>query len=382
MQKKDKTVSFLSKKTTVLAGESVKLEFSASDDNIQLFCTSSYSTVILTPKRVDKIYQFDLPKHLTNKRGDIVWNVIHQNKTLLTGNITVLPSKEKTIMESYAGPPSIVAGGEDYFMLTVCPTDEYDNPLLDDTNVLINYQFDSKIVSSNEKIKNLTAWKTIFSYEKSGRFLVNSECNGVSSKEITTEVYPNNAVRFKITSSRYHDYADGNQIASFKTSVIKDSYGNIVSDGTHVVFVTKNISGDLLTSYGNTIAGVATGKMLHPDRKESWKTFAYVDGIAESDTLNIKFKELFTDFQVKFSEDNREITVGPIKSFMNQLIPDGFVTKLNIYQKDTLLEIKEVPTRKGYAKFYLHPDFYIENSYGLKIETGGITKNFIKALKN
>ncbi|WP_299682878.1 hypothetical protein [uncultured Tenacibaculum sp.] len=363
------------------AGSSIDLVFSSSKKNIKLFCTNSYSTAVLEPIEENNELHFIIPEHITNKKGLIQWKVIHNNKALLSGKITVRPSDKKIIMESYAGPPSIVAGGVDYFMLTVCPADEFDNPLPEETDVIINHQFQSRIVSSTEKIKRLVAWKTIFSYDKSGRFLVNSECKGVPSKEITTEVYPNNAVDFKISASRFHDYADGNQIASFKTSIIKDAYGNIVSDGTHVIFITRNSKGKLLTTYGNTIAGIATGKMLHPDQEESWKTHAYIDGIAESDTLNISFKQLFKDFSINFSETNRKIKIGPIKSFMDQLIPDGFITQLRISKNDSLIDTKEIPTRKGYAKFYLHPDFYINDTYKLEVKTGGVKKSFIKELK-
>lgn len=365
-----------------IAGNPVNLIFSSNDSGIQLFCTSSYATVILDPVVENNQYHFKLPEHIYNKRGLINWKIIKGAEEIISGKINITSSSQKTIMESYAGPPSIIAGGVDYFMFTICPTDQFDNPLPDDTDVLINHQFNSRIVSTVEKIKNLTTWKTIFSYDQSGRFLINSECNKVSSKEFTVEVYPNNAADFSISSKRFHDFADGNQIASFKTSIIKDAYGNVVSDGTHVIFVTRNSEGKLLTTYGNTIDGIAVGKMLHPDKEESWKTHAYIDGIAESDTLNINFRKLFNNFDVRFSNSNREIIIGPIKSFMNQLIPDGFVTQLKIIKNDSLIEIKEMPTRKGFAKFYLDPDFYRNDIYNLDVKTGGITKNFTKELNN
>ena len=359
------------------------LQFTSTINDIALYCTNSYSTTILNPEINDNTFSFTIPQHMSYKRGALTWKIIHDDKTLLTDDIYIIPANQKVIMESYAGPPSIVAGGVDYFMLTVCPADQFDNPLLDDTKVTINHQFESRIVTSDEEIKNLTTWKTIFSYEKSGRFLVNSECKGTPSKEITTEVYPNNAVDFNITATRFHDFADGNQIASFKTSIIRDQFRNIVCDGTHVIFVIKNSDGTYLTTYGNTINGIATGKMLHPEKEETWKTFAYVDGMAESDTITTKFKKLFDDFTTEFSSNNRKIRIGPIKSFMNQLIPDGFYTKLNIVRNDSIIDIKEVPTRKGYANFYLHPDYYRNDIYDFVLKAGGVTKKFNqKELKN
>ncbi len=367
-----------------IAGTPVTLQFSSEKDGVLLYCTNSYSSVIITPAtKENKIYDFNIPEHLYNKRGLIIWKLIHQSKELLTGNINIISSSRKTVLESYAGPSGIVAGGTDYFMLTVCPTDNLDNPLPDGTLITINHQFKNNIVTNKEFIKNLIAWKTIFSNQETGRFLVNSECNKVSSKEITTEVYPGNATNFSISVSKSHDFADGNQIATFKTSTIKDQYGNIVSDGTHVIFIIKNSKNTFLTTSGNTIHGIATAKMLHPYQKESWKVYAYINGIAESNIIITNFEQLFEDFNVNFSWNNRVITVGPLKSFMNQLIPDGFVVRLKIIQHDSLAEIKESVTGKGVATFKLDSDFYKNGYYNFIIETGGIVKKYNqKELKN
>ena len=99
-----------------------------------------------------------------------------------------------------------------------------------------------------------------------------------------------------------------------------------------------------------------------------------VTGLAESNELMITYKSVLKDFGVLFSEDNRTITIGPLKSFMNQLVPDGITVKLSIFTEDKLVETMTKTSFEGKAMFYLDPEFYLENQYSFKIEALGISK--------
>jgi len=69
------------------------------------------------------------------------------------------------------------------------------------------------------------------------------------------------------------------------------------------------------------------------------------------------------------------ITVGPIKSFMNQLIPDGITINCAIYDEDNRwIETKNTTSRKGLGIFYLDADFYKKGSYQIKINSMGLLK--------
>lgn len=371
-------------KTTILqnsikeseAGKPITLSFFSKEKEIALFCSNSYSTTILYPETESNTYKFIIPEHIYRKTGILRWKLIHNGNILLQNTIHIIPSKTETIMEAYFGPPSIIAGGRDYAMLVVTPSDGFDNPIAENTPVIISHQFLDIIKHENLQTKNLIAWQNIFSYETSGRILVNAVCNNISSKEITTEVYPDNAVDFTISSERFHDFADGNQIATFTSSIIRDQFGNVVSDGTHVNFLIEISNGTLLKVAGNTVNGVAKAKMIHPYKEEVWKISAYVDGLADSNQIEISFQQLFDDFNVSFSKNYRNITIGPLKSFMNQLIPNGFPVFLKIYKNTALIETKEMETTSGLATFTLQSDFYPEGTYTFEIATGGNSQTF------
>lgn len=370
-------IELLTQRRLFYAGEPIQLQFK-SDTNIQpiLYCSNSYSTTLLNPIIENESIIYKIPQHIALKKGLLNWTLFNENKSLVSGVLDIKSNSKKTVMESYLGPRSILAGERDYSMLIVTPTDKYDNPVADSTQILVKHQFLSTIRIDTIFTNHLMAWKNIFSYKKSGRILVSSECNKVTSKEFAIEVFPNNPENFTISENRMHDFADGNQIVTFSTSIIKDMYDNVVSDGTHVEFFIKDSTNAILKTSGNTIKGIATAKMLHPDHEDKWKAKAYVTGMAESDEVLLDFQSVMADFEAVFSKDNRTITIGPLKSFMQQILPNGFIVKLHIYKNNEHIDTKIDTSKKGYVQFHLSPDFYEGANYTFKIESGGIQKLF------
>ena len=190
------------------------------------------------------------------------------------------------------------------------------------------------------------------------------------------EIFPSLPENFEIKSSRKHAYADGNQITEFITSILKDEHGNIVSDGTLVEFVIKNANGFMLQTQGSTINGQAIGKILHPNHKDTWQIKAYVMGMAESNVLTIDYIQVLDDFDVKFENNNREITIGPLVSFMEQLIPDGALVKLDIFKDAKKIDTKIETSSDGMVKFWLEEGFYVSGDYDIQIKALGIQKEY------
>ena len=214
---------------------------------------------------------------------------------------------------------------------------------------------------------------------QSGRILVSSECNGINSKELATIVYPSNATNFGITASSAHNFADGNQIITFKSDIIKDEFGNMVTNGTLVTFVIKNENDSYLYTIGTTVNGIAEAKTLHPDKATNWEIQAFVTGAAESNTTEFSFKAAVKDYPVHFSKGNRNIDIGPFESFMKQLIPDGLLLQLDIYDADGIfITSKKTTTKNGACNIFLGEHFLPEGNYQLKLFAAGITKEFTK----
>lgn len=370
------SVSLLTTEKTYTAGDRITLSFSkVPNKKPKLYIASSYGTTLLDPEVTETAFLYHVPSLISNKASTVNWKLMLKDN-FLTGNFTITPILEVKSMESYLGPPSINAGGDDYTMLTVLPTDSLDNVLPDSTKVAIKRQFKRTFKTDTVLTHNLYSYKLIYSTKQAGRIFTASNCLGIDSKEKDVNVMPDVPVDFTIGVNRLHEYADGNQIAEMYTSQIKDEHNNIVSDGTYVTFYITNKKGYVLKTSGNTINGKATARIIHPDYAEHWQIKAYVEGMAESNTISIDFEQVVADFETQFSKNNREVTIGPIKSYMDQMIPDGLIIELKVYDNQTLVNTFTTTTRDGYAAFTLKQVDVPNNTYNITVELAGINKTY------
>ncbi|WP_298520820.1 hypothetical protein [uncultured Kordia sp.] len=358
------------------AGETVVLIFSGTQDaSIQLYCANSYGTTLISPTIKNEQLHYRIPTQICAKTGVVNWKLLDKANTL-SGTFNIRSQTTPVSMETYVGPPSIEAGERDYTMLVVIPTDALDNPVKEHTEVAVKRQFLTNEQQETIQTKNLIAYQRIYAPSKSGRMLLATECMELNSKEYTVNVMPAIASDFEIFAKSPHKYADGNQITTLTTSVLRDENNNIVSDGSYVEFLITNTDGNLLKTAGMTIDGVATAKMIHPDHAETWTVKAYVAGISESNTISLTYAQVIEDFTVKFSENNRNITIGPLQSFMKQLIPDGLQVKLKISQNGKTIETDIKESRDGFVNFELNSNIFSNGNYDIDITTAGITKTF------
>lgn len=362
------------KETLFTAGQEIILNFkNLQKDAPTLSCSGNYGTTLIDPFiKKDTTISYKIPLSISNKSGVISWTLLTQ--TPLNGQIQIIPKNKVSTMETYLGPPSIEAGEKDYTMLVVIPTDTLDNPLKEGTEVLVKHQFLSSEKETKVTIENLIAYKNIYSPNKSGRMIISSESLSKNSKEFDVNIMPAIPTNFTISTKRNHTYADGNQITAFSTSIIKDTLGNTVSDGTYVEFFIRNKRNAILKTSGTTISGIATAKMIHPDQEEQWKIKAYITGMAESNSITINYKQVITDFNISFSEKNRTLCIGPLKSFMNQMIPDGLQVVLSVIDDNKQIELIDKTSKKGFVKFILKPGIFKNGTYTFLIETAGIKK--------
>jgi len=277
-------------------------------------------------------------------------------------------------METYIGPPSIIAGLSDYSMLVSIPTDVLDNPLANGTLVNVNHQFQRNIESEICYVKDRVAYKNLYSYPRTNRMLVSSESKGVVSKEMTINIVPEIPKSFKIFADRNHNYADGNQITRLYTSTIKDIYGNMVADGTFVKFIIRDKNNNTLQCFGSTVNGIAQSNMLHPKSYDEWTIKAFIEGIAESGPLRLIYQNIMDDFNYELMSSNRKIAIGPLKSFMDQLVPDGLAITLNLYKDNQLIQSFYEESIDGKASFHLLKENIPAGDYNCTIKTAGIEK--------
>jgi hypothetical protein len=286
---KTDVLQLLNNKTKYDAGSTIMLTFNTTAKSM-LYCSNSFGSTLVKPKINNTTTTFKVPTFISNKSGVINWTLI-TNTNKVTGSINVIPKEKPTTIETYLGPNSAQASKQDYTMFVAIPLDSLDNPLKDNTKLILKTQFLSKVTKQPLYSKDLIAYKKINSPNKSGRMLLSSEVKSVNSKEFDVTIMPALAKNFRINYKRNHNYADGNQQTTFYTSKILDKNNNIISDGTFVNFIITTSKGTILKTYASTIKGIATTKIVHPDYKDVWRVKAVIRGIAESNTISLTYQK-------------------------------------------------------------------------------------------
>lgn len=358
------------------AGEKIVLKFEISAEfKPHLVIENSYGTTLLDPNRSTDMLEFRLPPSYSRIAGSHQWQLIYDGKALRRGHLFVLPHLEEDLaMESYLGPRNITAGPEDYAMIVNIPTDKYDNPLPEDTSLAIEEYFQNTSLQHIDSISDLISWKKIISREQTGRIFVKSAIGNIQSDEMYINVVPREAEDFEIYSKRNHHFADGNQIVVFHTSIIRDQYGNTISDGTLITFHIETANGTSLFTTASTVNGMGTAKMVHPESEDYWRITAFVSGSAQSNTLDLEFYQAIQDFKVSLDEEQLRIIAGPIHSYMNQLIPDGTLVKFKVKNSSGGTENKTVATKNGIGLLDLGEFSYDMQILEVEITSMGITK--------
>ncbi|WP_010135064.1 hypothetical protein [Ochrovirga pacifica] len=368
-------IQLLSPQQTYVAGSNITLKFkNLKNTSARLYISNSYANTIVAPTVINTMTTYALPSFITKKSGWLYWRLQTDQQTI-EGNLKILPVQFTHKIETYLGPPSIVVGFDDKSMLVTIPSDSLNNPLLPNTAVTIKKRLHNRLDSTNVKTDGMIAYKYIYGSTKAGRALLSAECLNLTSKEMSLEILPAPPVDFTISYQRVHEYADGNQITNFETEPITDLYGNTIADGTLVNFSIKNKSGVLLQTQAPTINGVANSQLIHPDHEDLWNVKAFVDGFSQSNLLEIPFKKAIEDFKAIYHPHKKSVTVGPFKSFMNQVLPDGLIVHLTLSHKNQLLKTFTQQSEKGFVTFNLKNFVGPNKQYNIRIETAELVKH-------
>ncbi len=383
-QKAKSTVMGVRQQITHVAGEQVLMKFSADEGDIPLLLVSSaLGSTTIKGKKTAEEWQYEWPSTLTQKAGVASWVLLKSRGSLPNGSVRISPYPgRRGLIETYLGPKSIRVGGTDYTMLAALPTDPYDNLLPEGSPLGISRQIGENLVTDTMVIRNGMVWKNLFSPDTVGIMLASLAFGNSESKELSVKVRPGNATDFELDLERIHSYADGHQLLTIRTSRISDQYGNTISDGTLVNFVAQTSLGATVYAMGKTLSGIATAKFLHPERPGTWKITAYITGVAESTSLALEFKAAFSDFKISVSENDRILSMGPIRSFMDQLIPDGMGIRMIIKDTHGKIQKLQTTTRNGKGEMILDPEMFAPGIYEAEIETGGVLKKITLNLKD
>lgn len=356
----------------VVTKNGIEIKFQSYDKKdfelLDFVVSGTYGTTVLKPQLDQNQLVIHIPKVISQHAGIIEWELVAGETTLEKGSFKLLPNiKQLKTVENYVGPRSIIANERDYTMLVSIPVDSLDNMLPDQTVVQMSKQFKGAISNTAKEIQSGFAWQRIAAPLTTGRLITGSTLQQISSKELVVDIFPDIAVPFKIETSSNHNYADGNEIIILQTDQIKDSHGNIMTDGTLVTFFIKGDHDNSWQTAASTVNGYAFAKALHPQAPSIWTVKGVITGMVESPELTIKFKPIIDKIPFSFTE-NSTVMIGPLTSYLGQLVPDGIPVELKIDGKEILLK-----TKNGIATYTFDTKITLPNTYELEINALGIT---------
>ncbi|WP_339687637.1 hypothetical protein [uncultured Nonlabens sp.] len=356
----------------VVTRKGIDINFKTFDKNsyklLELLISGTYGTTVLKAKLDHIRLNIHIPNVISRHAGMLTWELIGNGKTIQKGTFRLLPNtKTLKTMENYVGPRSIISNDRDYTMLVSIPVDSLDNMLPDKTPLIMRHQFKGNITTTTQEITTGFAWQRILAPLTTGRLITGSTMETISSKELVVDVFPDIATAFKISENSNHNYADGSEIITLKTDQIKDRYGNITTDGTLVTFFIKDNLDKRWQTTGSTINGYAFAKALHPQTPSAWTIKGVITGMVESPELNINFQSIIDQIPFTYTENNR-ITIGPLTSYLGQLVPDGIPISIKLNAKEIILK-----TKNGIATHSYDTKMIAPGTYNLEIKTLGVT---------
>lgn len=334
---------------------------------IHLLLSGTYGSILLTPQMTDAAPIFSIPPAFTKHAGTVAYYLMQNKQILQKGTFKLLPNTQNIgVIETYLGPRSIIANPRDYTMLVSIPTDTLDNTLPDGTPVNLNTQFKTKISTTTHKLSSGFTWKRISAPLQIGRISTGSTLQSHASKELVADIFPDVPQDFSISVDSNHNYADGNEIITLQTTQIKDEHGNIMTDGTMIIFFINDETEAFWQTTASTVNGYAFAKALHPQSPSTWKITAAITGIAQSKEISQTFTPIITKIPLTISQ-KRHIIVGPLTSYMGQLVQDGIGVSLlgNGMAYEAL-------TENGKTRFHLKEEDYPKGDYTLTIKALGI----------
>ncbi|MFD2826108.1 hypothetical protein ACFSYG_06465 [Leeuwenhoekiella polynyae] len=383
LQSKVQTAVLLTEQSEYTVGKPISLSFNTEAKTTQLIVSNALGTSIIQAEErtgTDEI-QFSIAEPFCTSSGVFNWTLIAKEQALLNGKLQLnADTTQIAKLESYLGPQRIAAGGEDFAQFTILPTDIYDNPLPDETEISLNTGYASNSNVETLEIQGFISWKNVYSTLKSGRIFVAAHSDTTTSKLQTIYVDANLATDFNIDFERPNTYADADQITTLRTDVIKDRYNNTIPDATLVNFVIKTKSGAILQTSGNTINGIAQAQIQHPATPQNWMVTAYITGIAKSNPITIQYKPALNDIPLIWDATTRKLKIGPLNGILGQTLPEGTVVSLKIKNKTGETETLTKKTEAGRVAFELKKAFYPSGAYSLEICVLGVSKNLESVL--
>lgn len=306
------------------------------------------------------------------QRGDVT--IIAQVGPLQARTTTSLqPSMVIEPLRPLVGARSIIANGATWSMVVVIPHDQFGNPIADASAVDITAQRPNQAITTlSVKTAHLLAWQRLYSQTIAGKTLISAQSQGrfgPQAELLEVAGWPVDiSVELGQLSTRIR--ADGNSFIPLQTNVIRDAFGNVMPDGTSVVFEVEDGTGLKRMINSVTIRGVAEAQILAPNQATTLTIQARIFRvISEPLVVDVPPNGGFDfDLQAVVATEVISISAGPIIGSLQQYVPDGTIAVLQFTGPAMIEQTSDVVA--GYIQTTIRRSLLPSGSYTLTCWVG------------
>jgi len=284
----------------------------------------------------------------------------------------LLPGPAVGLMETYAGPKSIIAGGLEQAMIAAIPVDSFGNGAFD-REVNFGIRFPKRGLTISVPVEYHTAWTDFSSMRRTGKLFLGAQTGASNALEEHVYVTPSWPERFTIRAEQQTPYADGRSVSMIKTSSIRDAWNNTVADGTLIQFYFQENGFTTALYQAPTLGGIARLYFEHPAYPARWTVQAGIAGQAKSRPIRIRFERNLADLEASYLPEERILQVGPLRGALGQYLPDGYRVALKL-SGDGADRWEYELLENGYCAFYLEELLFDPGTYLATLYAGDRTQ--------
>ena len=171
-----------------------------------------------------------IPQRYLKKAG--ILDIRFEGNPKIKLQLAIEANSASGIVDVFTGPKTVAADYHQPAMIVGITKDQFGNPISEDSK--INFKFESAVIidQADKKQKNLICFSEIPLQEQVGKIYMSAASGEARSKENFLEIKPGSPSKFSITANRLNQFANETENTIITSSVIKDKYGNQVTDGT------------------------------------------------------------------------------------------------------------------------------------------------------
>jgi hypothetical protein len=342
---------------------------------VSLVAMGSYGAQLFQTTFIRRMASFVIPPENSQQAG-VVTLFVKSGAAQGHGQLTILAGPAAEPIVPLVGPRSIPADGETATMVAVVPYDEFGNPLPDETAVQIRALHpDNQMTEIDLVVQNLTAWTWLPSSTTAGRTPISGHVGQAHGPEVVLLEVAGWPQSFGVTAVPGTMAADGYELLTLRTDVVRDEFGNVLPDGTAVTFIVNDENGTERTIPAFLLDGVAETTMQAAVTPGLYQARAVLYGVA-SQPAQIEFTPgpAVGHVPITITKDGAAgalwLAAGPLLGEMEQYVPDGTRVRFVVRGPDDAEQVVTAVSDAGHAQAELRLAELAAGSYSVLVQVG------------